>query len=293
MKKFIAPALFLLLFFSCQQDPDQNLPDPTIPPGNGNTTIEAPAIYLPNGFPAWCDGMVIEGPHPYTQNEPLTRKNYLTRWITVTQIGTWVAYTNTVNGMQFAGTGTLNTLGSQRITLYGSGVPLQAGTFNFTVNIGGAQCDGFQVTVNPGSAPTPAPTNIPPQANAGPDKLFTMPGSTKLFGSGIDPDGTVQSYHWSKLSGPTSPLLSDPGSPQTSVSNLAQGIYTFELKVTDNKGATGKDTVQLQVQPQGDAVFKLVSGSNDCSINAVGEFLIGGSPATSDQFLAVTVDVLS
>ena len=33
----------------------------------------------------------------------------------------------------------------------------------------------------------------------------------------------------------------------TSVTGLVQGVYQFELKVTDNNGATGRDTMQVTV----------------------------------------------
>ena len=35
----------------------------------------------------------------------------------------------------------------------------------------------------------------------------------------------------------------------TSVTGLIQGIYKFELKVTDNSGATARDTMQVTVNP--------------------------------------------
>ena len=52
---------------------------------------------------------------------------------------------------------------------------------------------------------------------------------------------------WTKISGPSSYKISDSTSASTTVNGLIQGIYTFELTVTDNKGATGKDTVQIKV----------------------------------------------
>ena len=61
------------------------------------------------------------------------------------------------------------------------------------------------------------------------------------------PDGTIISYAWTKISGPASGTITNTTSATTSVTGLVQGVYNFELKVTDNNGATGKDTMQVTV----------------------------------------------
>ena len=93
-----------------------------------------------------------------------------------------------------------------------------------------------------------ASTNQPPVANAGSDKTITLPtNSVALSGSGSDPDGTISSYQWSKISGPSGYSIANPGSANTSITGLVQGVYQFQLKVTDNGGATGNDTIQVTV----------------------------------------------
>ena len=48
-----------------------------------------------------------------------------------------------------------------------------------------------------------ASTNQSPTANAGTNQAITLPTSTvSLSGSGTDPDGTISSYAWAKVSGP-------------------------------------------------------------------------------------------
>ena len=59
-----------------------------------------------------------------------------------------------------------------------------------------------------------------------------------------DPDGVIVLYKWTKIGGPASYTIMDSLSMQTIISNLVQGIYSFELTVTDNDGLTAKDTVQ-------------------------------------------------
>src|SRR6476661_4575316 len=95
-----------------------------------------------------------------------------------------------------------------------------------------------------GSGPPP---NQPPSANAGTDKSITLPtNSVSLSGSGTDPDGTIASYSWSKVSGGAA-TINSPGSASTTISGLTQGSYIFRLTVTDNAGATGFDDVAVTV----------------------------------------------
>ena len=94
-------------------------------------------------------------------------------------------------------------------------------------------------------------TNHPPIANAGVDQTVTLPTNTiNLDGSGSsDPDNNITIYAWTKISGPTSFNLLNSNAVQTQLTNLLQGIYQFELKVTDAGGLFSKDTMQLAVNP--------------------------------------------
>jgi len=127
---------------------------------------------------------------------------------------------------------------------------LVLGTYKFelkvTDNNGAVAKDTLQVIVN--AAP---PANQAPIAIAGTDKVITLPTNTvSLSGTAsYDIDGTVASYQWSKITGPALFAIATPTQAQTNVNNLVAGVYTFELKVTDNKGAIGKDTVKVTVNP--------------------------------------------
>ena len=95
--------------------------------------------------------------------------------------------------------------------------------------------------------PLPPPTNVLPIANAGTDKILTLPvNSTTLTGTGTDADGTIASYTWNKISGPSA-IIANAGSASTLISGLLQGVYIFELKVTDNNGGINTDQVQVTV----------------------------------------------
>ncbi len=108
-----------------------------------------------------------------------------------------------------------------------------------TDNNGGVGRDTMQVTVNA--------QNIPPVANAGPNQSLVLPNNTAtLTGSGTDADGTIVAYNWKQVAGPIAKITS-PNTAVTVLENLIEAGYQFELTVTDNKGATGKDTVSVTV----------------------------------------------
>ncbi len=113
--------------------------------------------------------------------------------------------------------------------------------FSLTVTSSSGETATDNVTVSVVSA------NQIPVSNAGPDKTITLPtSSTTLNGSGTDVDGTIVSYSWAKVSGPT---MTGAGwtSATLSLSNLVEGTYTFSLTVTDNNGATATDEVMVTV----------------------------------------------
>ncbi|RYY19047.1 MAG: T9SS type A sorting domain-containing protein, partial [Chitinophagaceae bacterium] len=96
-----------------------------------------------------------------------------------------------------------------------------------------------------GGSQTP---NIAPVANAGADKVVTLPVSTTVLnGSATDADGTIASYSWTKTAGPTSFLFSNANIAAPTVNNLVSGSYTFRLTVTDNRGGTASDEVKVTV----------------------------------------------
>jgi hypothetical protein len=117
-------------------------------------------------------------------------------------------------------------------------------TLTVTDNQGGKSTDNIQVTVN-----AAVPANKPPVANAGSDFNITLPvNSVNLNATAsTDPDGSVTTYLWTKISGPSQFNLGNSGSATTTASNLAAGVYLILLKVTDNQGAISQDTVKIIV----------------------------------------------
>ena len=92
----------------------------------------------------------------------------------------------------------------------------------------------------------------PPIANAGPDQTIILTTNTAALDgrASTDPNNDISSYLWTKISGPSSFNIVNANAVQTQVTNLIEGVYQFELKVTDARGLFDKDIMQVTVQPQ-------------------------------------------
>jgi hypothetical protein len=94
----------------------------------------------------------------------------------------------------------------------------------------------------------PVIQNAAPVANAGLDiKIELPPNFTVLQGGFYNADRYVKKVEWRKVSGPDSCIIVDKDSLKTVVSNLREGVYEFELTVTDKMNLYGKDSVKVEV----------------------------------------------
>jgi poly(3-hydroxybutyrate) depolymerase len=119
--------------------------------------------------------------------------------------------------------------------------------FRLTVtdNKGVRATDDIKITVNASTT-----TNKAPIANAGSNIVKWLPiKSAQIIGKASDPDGTIKAYSWSQVSGPNHAKITNTSNPAFTIGGVIAGAYVFRLTVTDNKGATATDDMQLTVRP--------------------------------------------
>ncbi|MFT3675248.1 MAG: PKD domain-containing protein [Chitinophagaceae bacterium] len=182
---------------------------------------------------------------------------------------------------------------TDNLTLPGN---VTAGTYTLTVKVRDA--DGFRtpmplaitgrnsdgsytlrtLTVSTGSAVP----NQPPVANAGSNQIITLPTSTATLtgNASSDPDGTIASYLWQQVSGPSTSALSSTSTANITVSNLVQGTYTYRLTVTDNASATSSATVTVTVNAATNQAPVANAGSNATITLPVNSASLNGSAST-------------
>lgn len=122
---------------------------------------------------------------------------------------------------------------------------LQKGTYEFMLTVlndnGGSAWDVVEVIVLSG--------NEGLAADAGEDTTVTLPvEKLEITGKGINPnpDTEITGYAWKQLSGPDV-TLTNREQATLSVSDLKEGTYEFELTVTNDNGASARDTMELTV----------------------------------------------
>ncbi|HUP14311.1 MAG TPA: PKD domain-containing protein, partial [Niastella sp.] len=131
---------------------------------------------------------------------------------------------------------------------------------------------------------------LAPVANAGADQVITLPADLNLTGSGSDEDGTIEGYSWTRTAGPALYQINTPSNASTTVSNLAEGTYTFRLTVKDNDGKTQYDDVKVVVNPAppppGTKFIKVnvYAGTNPYLNTGWNNWNVGSSAASNKMF---------
>jgi hypothetical protein len=135
------------------------------------------------------------------------------------------------------------------------------------------------------------PINQPPDVDAGPNRVVTLPAAAQLDGNVID-DGlpgpfTVQ---WSQVSGPGTTTFASATSVDTTATFSQPGTYVLALAANDG-ALSDSDTMTVVAQPvggggaAGSADLRVLAGSDD-----VEQSVRSGSTLTSSSDLELTTD---
>lgn len=134
-----------------------------------------------------------------------------------------------------------------------------AGTYKYQLKVIDNRAEWSYDTVVVKVSAGAATPNKTPVANAGIDKEVFNDEEFVLDGSNSnDADGSITSFFWSKAGGPDQYNFGDAWNVRNPVNKVTTGVYTFRLKVTDNRGETSTDdvviTVKQRTQPVPDSV---------------------------------------
>jgi hypothetical protein len=104
------------------------------------------------------------------------------------------------------------------------------------------------VSCNKGKTPFKA-GNHPPVAHAGEGQTIVLP-VTDIFLNGVnstDQENNIETYEWVQKAGPLYATFTTPNEAKTQVIGLVEGVYQFELKVTDAGGLVSSDNIEIKV----------------------------------------------
>jgi hypothetical protein len=83
--------------------------------------------------------------------------------------------------------------------------------------------------------------------NLGPDKSITLPINSITLTSTITSTNPIQTFAWTKQSGPSASMV-NPSTSILTANNLVEGTYLFRLTVNDSKGNQAFAEVTVKVQ---------------------------------------------
>ena len=146
--------------------------------------------------------------------------------------------------------GTTVTLSSATVSMPTFTAPSSSDVLTFNVTVmdgrGGSDSDTVDITIN-----------SPPVADAGSDQTVNTGVTVTLDASGSnDPDtGDTLSYDWMQTAGTTVTLSSATAVNPTFTATSTPATLTFEVTVTDDRGGSDSDTVDVKINtpPEADA----------------------------------------
>ncbi len=137
-------------------------------------------------------------------------------------------------------------------------------TFRWTITNGvcATSTDNIQVTIYA----------LPTVANAGPDKNLCNVTSATLAGNAA----AIGSGNWTLVSGPNTPVITTPSAPNSTITGMIAGVYTFRWSITNGVCAVSTDNIQITIY----ALPTVSNAGPDQSLcNVSSTTLAGNAPA--------------
>ncbi len=118
-----------------------------------------------------CNGFLVQG--SYQKDTLLTANNYVDVALNITQAGTYLISSNTLNGYSFRGSGYTSLIGINTFRMQATGKPIAVGTDVFTVKFSGGDSCQVNITVTVGTGGGGGTGNA----------IFTFPNGTPCAGA--------------------------------------------------------------------------------------------------------------
>ncbi|KAL4617096.1 dyslexia-associated protein KIAA0319-like [Arapaima gigas] len=130
------------------------------------------------------------------------------------------------------------------------------------------------------------PVDLPPVADAGPNRTVSLPTDhVTLCGNRSSDDHLVLKYLWtlSPNSQAKEVTMQDTRTPHLQLSDLHEGVYTFQLTVTDSVGQQASSTASVIVEPESNSAPRAVVGPDQQLTLPVSATQLDGSGSTDDR----------
>lgn len=254
--------LALISFYSCQKE---------ISLETGGVSIGT----LKSGATGDCLPSTVNG--IFKADSVLTSANYIDVQVNITNTGTYLIKSDTVNGYSFKAEGTLAVAGLNTVRLYPTGKPLAAGVNTFTIKYGASICTLNITVVGSG-------TGIAVYTLGGAPGVCTTPQINGVYTVGINLGATntikvnvnvtaLGLYTFGATSTPTgmtfaaAGTFTTPGVQQVTLSGIGTPTIAGNIPVTVTNGSN-TCTFTITVLPTGgggSAVFTLNNAAGVCS----------------------------
>jgi hypothetical protein len=270
--------------------------------GGGGTTTGTAKFTL-NGAPGDCSPVTMSG--TYKAGVALDQSNTILIIANVTVIGDYTISTAQINGVTFSGAGVFTTVGTQVITLIGSGTPTDAGNFNYSV--GSAYCS-FTVPFVAGTGGGTGTAAYTLNGGTG-NCVSPVIGGTYTAGTALTATNTIRigvnvttagtyslstnSANGVTFTGAGTFTTTGPATITLTSLNTPTAAGTFAYKPGTN-GCTFSITYVSGTgggTGSGSALFTFNGGTGNCASPAIGGTFTAGVPLTSANTVVLAVNV--